>query len=359
MDECCDNIDDMLHELNVPFRRNNRRYYGPCPVHGGNNQMAWNLYPEGTSVRGYWCCRTHLCEQKWKKNLIGFVHGVLSREGNVAWFDALNWMVKFLGYTSVDDIKAYSNAEIKAKSELRAICTINSSKSDKTVGWSRETVRKPLQIPAPYFLNRGYKKETLDRYDVGYLDKQKRIVVPVYDSHYTKAVGFTKRSIYEKCPSCGHYHAASTSCPESFLDKLNASKWKNSDGFEAANYLYNYWFSREHIIQSQTIILVEGPADVWRLEEAGIKNSVALFGVNLTDEQIALIESSWAMNIIVWLDSDEAGQNAAQIIKKHFSSTHRLFFPKIDIEDDSADVSAGISDFVKEISKLNREIGVS
>jgi DNA primase len=61
--------------------------------------------------------------------------------------------------------------------------------------------------------------------------------------------------------------------------------------------------------------LVEGPGDVWRLEEAGIQNSVAMFGVNLTDEQAILLECSGAMTVVLAEDNDAAGEIAINELK--------------------------------------------
>ena len=77
----CANIEELLSELGVDSRRNGKMLVGPCPVHEGDNLSAWNLYPEGEEVRGYWVCRTHHCEKKKGQNgkllygstIIGFV----------------------------------------------------------------------------------------------------------------------------------------------------------------------------------------------------------------------------------------------------------------------------------------------
>ena len=49
-DMACANIEELLTSLGVDFRRNGKMIVGPCPVHGGDNLSAWNLYPEGEDV---------------------------------------------------------------------------------------------------------------------------------------------------------------------------------------------------------------------------------------------------------------------------------------------------------------------
>lgn len=51
-DMACASIEELLTSLDVDFRQNGKMLCGPCPVHGGDNLSAWNLYPEGDEVRG-------------------------------------------------------------------------------------------------------------------------------------------------------------------------------------------------------------------------------------------------------------------------------------------------------------------
>lgn len=363
-DECCDVIEAALVELGVDFHKSRKRLFGPCPIHGGDNPAAWNLYPEGDEVRGIWTCRTHHCEKKWKKNFAGFVHGVLSTQSTtpVSWTKAVDWMIKFLGYKSAEEVKTPDEATLAKRAQTNALRRWNITPKTTQTSWTRERVRDTLTIPAQYFLQRGYNQQILDQYDVGFYQAQNRVLVPVYDPNYKWAVGFTGRSIYEKCSKCGFWHSPTGACPSSIEDQINCAKWKNSRGFEAANYLYNYWFARKYILDTSTIILVEGPGDVWRLEEAGIHNSVGLFGADITEEQLTLLESSWAMNVVVMLDNDKAGKEAAQTIKQKLSRTHRLFFPTFDAKDvgelQTDTITSDIEPIIQQILKFNQTVGV-
>lgn len=149
----------------------------------------------------------------------------------------------------------------------------------------RKSVREKLTIPATYYLKRGYKPDILDKYDVGMCATQGkemfgRIVVPVYDDNYKYMIGCLGRSIHEKCPKCNKCHSSNRNCPSNPIEELWASKWKNSKNFKAENYLYNFWFSKQHIKESKTVVIVEGQGDVWRLEEAGVNCSVGVLAPN-------------------------------------------------------------------------------
>ena len=73
----------------------------------------------------------------------------------------------------------------------------------------------------------------------------------------------------------------------------------------------------DYIKKYQTVILVEGQGDVWRMHEAGYKSCVGIFGSSINEDQLLLLEQSGTLNVIILTDSDEAGNKAcSQIIKK-------------------------------------------
>ena len=95
------------------------------------------------------------------------------------------------------------------------------------------------------------------------------------------------------------------------------------------NHLYNFWFAKKQILESHTVLIVESPGNVWKLEENNIHNSVAIFGSSLSDMQKMILDSSGAMNIVILTDNDEAGKKAAQQIKNKCQNTYRIFIPQI------------------------------
>jgi len=193
---------------------------------------------------------------------------------------------------------------------------------------TKDFYRSKVDIPSQYYLQRGYSIEVLDDYDVGTCKTYKkpmynRATVPVYDASGEHIIGFTGRSIFGVCDECKSYHDPSKDC-------YFFPKWKHTKGFEKEKCLYNYWKAKQHIQKTGVIILVESPGNVWRLEEAGIHNSVGLFGAVLHDSQKALIDESGALSIIALMDNDEAGQRAAEEITKKCSKAYRLYFPSFD-----------------------------
>lgn len=335
-DRICDNIDSLLLYFNVEFKAYAKMITMSCPIHGGDNNSALNLYPEGDKYRGNWKCRTHHCEEIFKSSIIGFIRGVLShneygwtKDGDemVSFNDALVFAQDFVNQR-LDDIKIDKKV-VEKTNFINTVNYINSTVYKTSNAIDRKKIQKSLSIPSQYFLNRGYSEQILKKYDVGdcLTDGKEmfgRSVVPVFDMDYKYMVGCTGRSVYEKCAKCSSYHQINHECPNNNESWL-MSKWRHSKDFKTQEYLYNYWFAKEHILKSHCAILVESPGNVWRLEEAGIHNSVAIFGSSLSDKQKILLDMSGALSLILIMDNDDAGKKAAETIKKKCHKTYNIY----------------------------------
>lgn len=353
----CDDPDRLMAELSINARVQGKKYAGTCPVHGGDNPTAFNFYPDGEVMRGNWVCRTRSCHVKFGRNLPRLVQAVKSEQlkRKFSWNETVKWLCDF-NSMKLKDIKLPDEAQRAKRRASQAIHKLNIGPQQKKSGWSRDWIRSKLEIPATYYQNRGYSAAILDRYDVGFYAQQNRVSVPVYDDNYSFCVGFSARTVNPECKKCGMYHTAEENCPNRHnpLEIMAASKWRNSKDFEASNYLYNYWFAQKHIRNSYTAVLVEGPGDVWRLEENGIKIGLALFGVELKEPQRVILDSSGALSLIIMLDNDDAGRKAASELKKKLGRTYRLYFPKFS----GHDVGELNSDLVtKELEPLIQKLG--
>lgn len=356
-DEVCDNIETLLDTFGLDYKFTNKMITMSCPIHGGDNESALNLYPEGDHYRGNWKCRTHGCEKVFKGSVIGFIRGIISNQqygwrqsgdSTCSFKEAVDFATKFIN-KDLSSIKI-SKTEREKKQFTNVVNYLNNNQSTNESLITRQQITKSLQIPAQYYIDRGYSKEVLVKYDVGLCDKagkemHNRIVVPIYDNDYRYMVGCSGRSIFEKCQSCKSHHSPSEKCPDQNVI-WKYCKWKHNLDFKSQNYLYNFWFAKKHILESSIAIIVESPGNVWRLEENGIHNSVGIFGSSLSDRQKILLDSSGAMNLVVLTDNDDAGHKAAETIKQKCQNTYRIFIPKIS----KADVGEMNSE------EINREI---
>lgn len=342
-DMLCDDIENLLEVLHIDdYRLTNKMVICKCPIHNGDNESACNIYHEGETYRGNWKCRTHSCESIFRSSILGFIRGVLShkkfgweKQGDktCSFNEAVKFALDFLN-KDVSLIETSSNEIDNFKYVAK---TFTTNLSDNKQHITRDLVINTLDIPAKYYIDRNYKHETLIKYDVGLCTNPNkpmynRVVVPIYCNQHKFVIGCTGRSIFEKCNKCGAYHNPNTICP-STDKKWIYSKWKHSSSFKSQECLYNMWFAKEYIKSSRSIIIVESPGNVWRLEEAGIHNSVAIFGSSISDTQKILIDSSGAMDIIVLTDNDEAGDKAYKQIMDKFRDAYRVHRPKFDASD--------------------------
>lgn len=337
-DKLCDNIEPLfdyfgLHEL----KHNGKMFVGKCPIHDGDNKTAFNIYPDGDSYRGNWKCRTHNCDKYFKSSIIGLIRGLLSSkkygwkthgDKTVSFDETMHFIEQFLK----DDINSISisNIDIDKRNFSSFVSTLSKTNKHEKIESrvSRNSIRSSLIIPSEYFISRGFSKEILQKYDVGLCNKPEkemynRAIAPIYDVEYKYMVGCTGRSIFNKCPSCESHHDPNKECP-SVDERWKFPKWKHNHNFKSQNHLYNLWFAKEFILKTGTVILVESPGNVWKLEESGIHNSVALFGSNLSDYQKILLDGSGAMTIMIIMDNDEAGFKATELIKNKCKNTYNI-----------------------------------
>lgn len=352
-------IDKIYNYFNIePSYKNDTLMKSSCFIHGGDNTTALNLY-YNADIRVHYKCRTHQCEDIFGSSLISLVRGGLS-QARYNWKvngdkeASFNETVEFLLQITEQNFgKINASGTNLDEDKLKFSSLINNFTTPEVqnTGISIDLYRNKVEIPATYYLQRGYSIEVLDKYDVGTCKRYKRplyqrAVVPIYDESGKIILGFSGRSIHPECSKCKHYHDPEKKCH--FFPK-----WKHTAGFKKENCLYNYWYAKEHIIKSGVIVLVESPGNVWRLEEAGIHNSVAMFGAYLSNNQKKIIDASGAFSIVCLLDQDEAGKKGTQKIYEQCSKMYRLYSPQFE-QNDIGDIDADVvtSDIKPLISKI-------
>lgn len=294
-------IEAIFAAFNLEPKEYINRYSCNCPVHDGDNETAFSIYKES----GGWRCFTMGCHEKYGAGIFGLVQCLLEKKtGKAISFGEAH---KF-----INDLM-----DGQFKLEFDSINKVFFLRDDKRPPSkaTREQVRKRLVIPAEYYLGRGYTLDVLDKYDVGLCINRKshfynRCVVPIYDDNYEFVIGYTGRDVTNH----------------------SKIKWLHSE-FERSKTLYNSWFAKKHIEKTNTCILVESPGNIWRLEEAGIHCGLALFGTEISFEQMRLLSQYGVLNLILIMDNGEAGKNATSRIVKKLKGLYNIIIPKIDYED--------------------------
>lgn len=168
----------------------------------------------------------------------------------------------------------------------------------------------------------------------------KRAFFPILDETGRYVVGWSGRSIYDACDQCGmHHHPSREACPDPQYGGVY-TKWKHSKDLRGEQCLYNLWYAKPFISKTGTAILCEGPGDVWAYESAGIRNSVALLGVNMSKRQRLMLQNAGALTVICTFDNDQAGRQAMEKLQRELNHYFRIFCVTPDTAGDIGDMFA-------------------
>ncbi len=189
-----------------------------------------------------------------------------------------------------------------------------------------------------YFKKFGITDSTIDKFHIGFCDDMAkpmamRAFAPVLDDGGEMIIGVTGRTIFEKCDLCQLYHSAENGCPSDGLNTNSYSKWKHF-GFRSGSILYNFSNAKKYIKDSGLVVLVEGPKDLWWLDQHGVHNVVALLRKEILDIQIKKLLHCGTMRVILCLDNDKA---AIEIRSKIIENLSR-FFRVIDLCESFKDI---------------------
>lgn len=232
-----------------------RSFRCQCPVHGGNG----NSFAYYSNTRS-WKCWSNCCHELNGGDLIGLVSSCTG--------------------CSREEARQRLNLPIIGKRVRKSTNETGNKKLDKAI------IEK--DYASPYFEGRGFKPETI-KYFMSFEcsdPKQQmynRAVIPIFDEE-NNLIGLTGRTT-----------------------KFSIIKWFHWPmGLKKSKVLYNL----NNVKDADTVILVEGPLDVWKLYECGITNAVAILGTEISNFQILMLKKYGIKKVILMLDPDAAGKKA-------------------------------------------------
>lgn len=328
-ERAAERILEVLDALGMDY--NERRDYvqGPCPIHQGDNHRAW-YWALNTQ---HWKCMTHHCEEDPttgpSSSVFGLVRGVMSLKDGRQWGfqQVVDFVARVLGLTDAKvDPKTQEEMEID-----RAIKAYRRRLQQQPAaeGVLLADVLPRLKPDTVYYPGRGISPEIIAKYHISYCEDPdkpffERAFFPVLDESGRRVIGWSGRSIHQRCEKCRVWHPAGP-CPP---DRENAkwAKWRHSARMHKEKCLYNLWSAKPFIAKTGTAIVVEGPGDCWGYEAAGIKNSVSMLGLSLSLVQRQLLQRAGALTLVFTLDNDPEGIAAAERIAKDLIYYFRIFF---------------------------------
>ena len=137
-----------------------------------------------------------------------------------------------------------------------------------------------------YWINRGISKETIEIFNGGTCDKGKmknRYVFPIFNSR-KKLVGYTGRHLFDKKPKWMH--------------RGDKSYWK-----------YPLEHNFNYIDKNKSALIVESIGDMLSLWDAGVKNVMVAFGLDISKHIINTLIRARVKNIIISLNNDYENGN--------------------------------------------------
>lgn len=272
-----------------------------CPIHNGDNLTAFSWHKNG----GYFRCFTRKCERNGA-DIFDFVQKLKKCS-----FERAKQIVESI--CIVGEYEEASSQEMAAELQFKKYIK-NNSKINKQMKVYDPAMLKALK-PHPYLTDRGFDKELMETYNVGYCDNStsrfyRRICIPVVLANGS-LVGFTARATFDWA-------------------KESQPKWIHTNGMQKSELLFNMHKAREHIRNTHSAVLVEGPLDVFKLEMAGIRNSVAVLGSDLSGPQRSILLENECYDLILAFDDDEAGiicTNKTQKSCKNYFNIYQYILP--------------------------------
>lgn len=356
----CERITEVFDALGLEYIERHDYLQLACSVHDGDNPrgMFWAIRSNHFECKTRGCHRDPVTGPS--SSIFGLVRGTMGRKTEKEWSfqQAVNFVVQALGLEqcSGDDATAQDM-------EIAKIIKRHKKRKPKIKAPGVELAKMTpyLRSDQVYYPNRGISPEIIAKYHISFCNTRgkqmyKRAFFPILDITGRYIVGWSGRSIYDKCSECNmHHHPERQSCPDSEYRGVY-TKWKHSKDFQGESYLYNIWYAKHFISKVGTVILCEGPGDIWAFEMAGIRNSVALLGLSMSRQQRLMLQNAGALTIICVFDSDEAGQDAMKKIKLNLKHYFRVFCVTPDTVNDvgdmfSEDIAAKIGPILQQASR--------
>ncbi|PIE50735.1 MAG: DNA primase [Flavobacteriales bacterium] len=273
-----------------------------------------------SDAKGIWKC---FSSGKSGKDLISFL---IQKEN----LDFKSAVIKSAKELNINIKYEKETSEQKEKRKHKEVLQEIVDKTNKT--YQNNFERLPNDHWAKKYMldERGFKKETLETFDIGFAFPDSRLTPIIKNEAKLKdalELGIVKE---DKNNPTAHYdffrdriifpiYNNKTYCV-GFGGRINPSNEKakakylnsaESEIYNKQNVLYGYNLAKPNIPYFDYAILVEGYTDVMRMHEVGFDNTVASCGTALTVQQVKLLKKV-TDKVVIFRDNDKAGQKATQ-----------------------------------------------
>lgn len=299
------NMRTIMKRLNFKGWDYGSRLVGVCPIQHGDGKTP-NDNPQAFSwdfTRQMWQCFSNNCHEINGSDIFALIQS--AKDMNFK--QALQWILDVVE-KDLDDVK-----EIDPEEQRRMEQVIR--KRSQLVRHKRmeDDLMRHLK-PSSYFQKRGFSNEVIEEFGCGGewhktgTYGENRVVVPVYDPLEGHLIAFTCRLLDDSLIETWRpkwCHALNFAAM-----RKKSSERTDEERFHASSVLFNLHKARAHMGDPKTIIIVEGPIDVMRMWEAGIKNVVACLGTGFGKHHRTLLHKVGCQRVVGATDGDDAGQKA-------------------------------------------------
>ena len=314
-----------------------------------------DLKKKGTN---YWaCCPFH--NEKTPSFSVSPTKGIYKCFGCGKGGNSVNFVMELGGFTYPEALRELSkkyNIEIQEK-ELTPDQVDRANKRDGTYlisSYANKFFQKELWnskegklVGLSYFNQRGFSKEIIEKFQLGYSPKQKDALTKqaIKDSYQKEFLEESGLSFFNEKSSADRFRERVIFPIHNYsgkvlgfggraLDPKNKAKYLNSPEnliYHKSKVLYGLYFSKSEIAKENNCYIVEGYTDVVSMHQAGIKNVVSASGTALSAEQVNLI-GRLTKNMTLLFDGDDAGLRASfksiDLILKEGMNVKIVMFPE-------------------------------
>ncbi len=295
----------------VPLKKRGVNYLGLCPFHN-EKTPSFTVSPSKGIFKCFGCGKAG--------NAVNFI----MEHEKLSYPDALRYLAKKY---HIEIVEKERTEEDNAKQNERESLLVLSNYAAQQFTNNLFNTEDGVAIGLSYFKGRGFRQDTLKKFEVGYcIDARdvftKKALSDGYNKDFLIKTGLSvegQNGLFDRFRGRVMFPIHSVSGQViafggRVLQKTEkTAKYLNSpesEVYHKSRILYGIYQARKAIGVQDKCFLVEGYTDVMSLHEAGIENVVASSGTSLTVEQVRLIKR-FTPNVTILYDGDFAGIKAS------------------------------------------------
>jgi DNA primase len=297
------------------LKRAGGSYKGLCPFHT-ERSPSFTVKPGDNVFHCFGC------------DASGSIYDFLMRIEGLGFPEAVEALARRTGYTlRYEELSARDREAIGERSRLVAVMGAAQRYFTRTLLGEEGTVART------YLKQRGFGKEDVDRFDVGYAPNRWEDLARVLTSEGYRpddlvttglAVRNDRGGLRDRFrgrlmfpvhdPGGDVIGFGGRILPELDYGDFDPPKYLNSPEtplYKKTRVLYGVPQARADIVRAEQVLICEGYTDVMALHQAGFGNAVATCGTAVGLEHLKMV-ARYAQRVVLAFDADEAGVKAAE-----------------------------------------------